>query len=226
MNLDNKVRNINEVYGVLKKLLLQVARLQLDINTQTPVTSGGGIGNIQLNNGTGGFEGSNNLSFDSLAGLISVPGFTASDGEGNYANMSIYDDGEGNVFLSIGGAGTVPIRINLTNGGGFDFNGIFLNVNISTLLEDSTLTIPKGGTLALREDIQQGIYTTTATTQSAFIVTLDATMDSDEYTVIITPENENSAVGYFIDTYTEDGFTINTLEPLTGSVIFRWTAIL
>ncbi len=114
-------------------------------------TPGGSANDVQLNDGAGGFAGSSALRYDSLIGLISIPGFTASDGLGNYANAgSIYDNGLGNIFLSLGGAGTVPAYLNLGTGGGLYFNDIFTDFNMSSMTASTTLTIPdESGTLAL-----------------------------------------------------------------------------
>ncbi len=98
---------------------------------------------------SGALTGSNDLRYDSLNGLISVPGFTASDGLGNFAGMSIYTGGA-RTFLSLGGNGTVASYLNITSGGGLHTPGdFFIDFDTSALTADRIYTFQDGdGTIA------------------------------------------------------------------------------
>jgi len=141
---------------------------------------GGNTNNVQLNDGAGGFTGSNNLTYDDLIGLISVPGFTASDGLGNYAQAGqIYDDGLGNSFLSLGGNGTVAAYLNLSTGGGLYLgDDQIVNLDLTGLTADRNVAFQdKDGTIAYLDDIT-GAYTfddtdTVNLTDTAGVITAD-----------------------------------------------------
>jgi len=143
-------------------------------------TPGGNVNNVQLNDGAGGFTGSNELTHDSLIGLVSVPGYTASDGLGNYAQAGqIYDDGLGNNFLSLGGNGTVPAYLNLSTGGGLYLgDDQIVNLDLTSTTSDRTVTFPdKDGTIAMLDDIsgtEWGDITGTLSDQTDLQSALDA----------------------------------------------------
>ena len=67
-----------------------------------------------------------------------------------------------------------------------------------------------------------GSYSTSATAQTAFTVTIGETMANTSYKVNITPTDSLAAAAYYISAKTTTTFTITYLTGLTGTVSFDW----
>jgi hypothetical protein len=80
---------------------------------------------------------------------------------------------------------------------------------------NGTIWMPVGGI--------SGSYTTSASAQSTFTVTIGATMANSSYVVSATPTATLTAAPYYVTNKTTTTFDVVYLSPLTGTATFDWS---
>jgi hypothetical protein len=172
------------------------------------ITTINNLGGWSMTSGTG-VVNSGSITLDSLGSSIVAPDI----------NITSTDD----IFLAANSfTSTVYIMdngITIENDNGDtniksldrdDFNSDVVGINAGT------------GLLTLHKANIAGVYSTSATAQSTFTVTIGTTMNNTAYAVNITPSNALSAALFYVTNKTTTTFDVVYLSGLTGTVGFSW----
>jgi len=212
--------------------------------SRVPVSSGT---NFKVVNGGGSFsnvEGSQaRTKVDVYNDGANVFGFSTSTNRGEY---HIYTGGSHTFY--IGGAS----RLNLSASGLGIINGITaptakVHIGAGTasagtaplkLTSGTNLTTPENGAVEyngtnffittggvryqIDRQVLAGSYSTTATAQTTFTVTIGSTMANTNYKVNVTPSGVLTAAVFYVSNKTTTTFDVTYLSALTGAVSFDW----
>jgi hypothetical protein len=145
---------------------------------------------------------------------------------------------------SIGGAKTFTGQVNFSSGGSPYFNngiairggtglsfwnvGNIYNGTLQTIVSANRAWVIKdsNGTFAFTSDLPlSGRYTTTASAQTTFTVTIGVTQPGTTYNVQVTPTSLIGATGYYVTNQTTTTFDVVYTTALTGTESFAWTVL-
>ncbi|WMH62836.1 hypothetical protein J3L18_31210 [Mucilaginibacter gossypii] len=124
------------------------------------------------------------------------------------------------------GASVFNGGIGATNSFGYQFNdnssSNYGTLNVGALSSNVFWYMPPyGGSVALREDFPSGSYSTSATSQTTFTVSIGSTQANTTYKINVTPTSLSAP--YYVTNKTTNTFDVVFTSAITGAVSFDWS---